>query len=253
MPQLKDNLKDILDHTHGLGFIEAVKISGKSDETKIQAMSEDRSVVLSGELKENLEELDGHIIGMARMSVLQGYLNFGPFMTDGTTVDITKQKRITGEEQPSQVDFKSDNGHKASYRFMGEEVAKEQIRVPKFKGADWDLTVTPKKKRIREFNQLTNILGPYEATFSPRLNGDTLELVIGKGTTDSGTIPLAEEVESVTEINEDLEWPLKEVIAIMKLGEKEHLEMSISNQGMLQITMKSGIGNYKYLLPARSK
>ena len=36
-----DILKDIVKHTHGLGFLDLVKISGSTDETAIDSMAED--------------------------------------------------------------------------------------------------------------------------------------------------------------------------------------------------------------------
>ena len=43
-----DILKDIVKHTHGLGFLDLVKITGDSKETAIDSMAEDRSVILQG-------------------------------------------------------------------------------------------------------------------------------------------------------------------------------------------------------------
>ena len=43
-----DILKDIVKHTHGLGFLDLVKITGTSDATAIDSMAEDRSVILQG-------------------------------------------------------------------------------------------------------------------------------------------------------------------------------------------------------------
>ena len=46
-----DVLRDIVKHTYGLGFLELVKISGTNDETSIDSMAEDRSVILQGTFK----------------------------------------------------------------------------------------------------------------------------------------------------------------------------------------------------------
>ena len=43
-----DILKDIVKHTHGLGFLDLVKITGDDKETAIDSMAEDRSVILQG-------------------------------------------------------------------------------------------------------------------------------------------------------------------------------------------------------------
>ena len=40
-----DILKDIVKHTHGLGFLDLVKITGDSNETGIDSMAEDLSLI----------------------------------------------------------------------------------------------------------------------------------------------------------------------------------------------------------------
>ena len=45
---MKDILQDIVKHTHGLGFLDLVKITGSESETAIDSMAEDRSVILQG-------------------------------------------------------------------------------------------------------------------------------------------------------------------------------------------------------------
>ena len=53
-----DILKDIVKHTHGLGFLDLVKITGTSDETTIDSMAEDRSVILQGSFHKAQSEMD---------------------------------------------------------------------------------------------------------------------------------------------------------------------------------------------------
>ena len=43
---MKDILQDIVKHTHSLGFIDLVKIVGDDTKTEMDAMAEDRSVVV---------------------------------------------------------------------------------------------------------------------------------------------------------------------------------------------------------------
>ena len=44
---MKDILQDIVAHTHSLGFLPLVKISGEDKTTTIESMAEDRSVIVS--------------------------------------------------------------------------------------------------------------------------------------------------------------------------------------------------------------
>ena len=54
---MKDILQDIVKHTHGLGFLDLVKITGADDSTTIDSMAEDRSVILQGTFKKAYKEM----------------------------------------------------------------------------------------------------------------------------------------------------------------------------------------------------
>ena len=56
---MKDILQDIVKHTHVLGFLDLVKITGDSNETVIDSMAEDRSVILQGTFNNPQAEMVG--------------------------------------------------------------------------------------------------------------------------------------------------------------------------------------------------
>ena len=68
-----DILKDIVKHTHGLGFLDLVKITGDSKETAIDSMAEDRSVILQGSFHKPQAEMSG-TFGMPQMGKLDIHL-----------------------------------------------------------------------------------------------------------------------------------------------------------------------------------
>jgi hypothetical protein len=48
-----------------------------------------------------------------------------------------------------------------------------------------------------------------------------------------------------------LQWPVKQIIDILSLsGDKT---MRISDQGVAEITVDSGLATYRYLIPAQTK
>ena len=49
---MRDQLLDIVQHTHGLGIIDLVKITGTEKETLINTIAEDRSVIVDGKLSD---------------------------------------------------------------------------------------------------------------------------------------------------------------------------------------------------------
>ena len=68
-----DILKDIVKHTHGLGFLDLVKITGDDKETIIDSMAEDRSVILQGSFHKPQAEMNG-TFGMPQMGKLDIHL-----------------------------------------------------------------------------------------------------------------------------------------------------------------------------------
>ena len=65
-----DLLKDIVSHTHNLGFLNIVKISGDDAATKIDSMADDRAVILYGEVNAPVLEMKG-VFGMPQLSKLK--------------------------------------------------------------------------------------------------------------------------------------------------------------------------------------
>lgn len=245
-----DNFQDIIKHTGGLGFIEMVKLTGDSTEVKVEAMDNDRSVVLYGTLKNPIDGLEG-VIGLGRLGVLSGYLNFDAFSEDGAKVSIVTQEK-NGEQIPTEICFDSDKGHVASYRFMGSAIAEEHIKVPPFKGVTWDVVVTPTKSSLKDLNAMNSILGQFESTFSVKTSGDKLFFSIGSGASDRTKLVFADGI--VGELKHQWSWPLAQALAILKLHDTSaSCEMSFSDQGALKIEIDSGLGVYEYILPARAE
>ena len=66
---MKDILLDVVQHTHSLGFIDLVKVVGDDKSTQIDAMAEDRSVVVKAEFKKPVSEYQG-TFGMPNLGKL---------------------------------------------------------------------------------------------------------------------------------------------------------------------------------------
>lgn len=245
-----DLLSDIVKYTHGLGFISAVKVDGTESETSIAAMEEGRSVVMTGKLSSPIPGLTG-TVGLSRMAVLAGYLNFNQFNAPGSKVEIVTQER-GGEVIPSEVTFESASGHNGQYRFMAAETAEQQIKIPPFKGAAWAFTFEPTKNAIKDLSTMNNILGSYEDSFSVRTVNDKLEFHIGSGSTDRSKIIFATGIGG-SPLKHSWRYPINHVLSILKLSEtSKSTRMSFSDAGALQIQIDSGLGVYTYILPARS-
>ena len=246
---IKDTMKDILRHTHDLGVFEMVKIKGTAEVTEVETVDADKTVIFKGELNNPVVDFVDATVGLSRMGVLKGYLQYPDFDNENATVRVVTQDR-NGESVPTEVEFISENGTDAHYRFMLADVINQQLTDIKFKGAEFDVNIEPSQKMMKDLTYFNTILAAYEANFMPKTEDGALYFHVGDGGSDRTKILINNNVEG--EINTDWKWPLDVVLKILRLGDNSNLVMSFNNQGLLQIKVDSGMGVYTYLLPARS-
>ena len=129
---IKDILKDVLKHTHGLGIFEMVKITGDLEKTVVETVDADKTVIFKGETINPVPDFVDSTIGLSRMGVLQGYLSYPSFDDDAATVKVKFQER-NGANVPVEVEFESTEGTDASYRFMLADVINQQLKSIKLK------------------------------------------------------------------------------------------------------------------------
>jgi hypothetical protein len=134
-----DILKDIVKHTHGLGFLDLVKITGDDKETTIDSMAEDRSVILQGSFHKPQPEMTG-TFGMPQMGKLDIHLKC-PEYKEKANITVLSGER-NGTTVPTGIHFENEKGDfKNDYRFMNAEIINEKLKTVKFKGVKWDVEI----------------------------------------------------------------------------------------------------------------
>ena len=101
---IKDILKDVLKHTHGLGIFEMVKITGDVEKATIETVDADKTVIFKGETHQPYPDFVDSTVGLSRMGVLQGYLQYPGFDGEGSTITVKTQER-NNETVPVEVEF----------------------------------------------------------------------------------------------------------------------------------------------------
>ncbi len=238
---LLDAFKDIVEHTHSLGFIEMVKIIGTGTDAKLETIDSDKTVVIYGEMCEPIIGIES-TVGLSRLAVLKGNMD----AHDESTVTVIAEAR-NGIDVPTELKFDNSAGFVSNYRFMSESMINEQVKVPPFKGATWNITLEPTKKAISMLAQQQGILGGFEKRFTVSVDGKSrLIFSIGSGPTDRTTVPFQENVTGV--LKHQWTYPLTQVLSILKLN--GDIKMSFSDMGAMKIDIDSGVGKYTYILPA---
>ena len=242
---MKDILQDVVAHTHALGFLTLVKVSNE-DSTAIDSMAEDRSVILSAETHSPVAEFTG-TFGMPNLDELALHLKNPEYQKDAK-IEVVQAER-NGETVPTHIHFENAAGDfENDYRFMNKAIIEEKLKTVKFKGAAWNVEVTPSMASIARM-KLMSAAHTEEPVFNVKTTDGNLVFSFGDASTHAGEFVFQHGIEG--SLQHTWSWPVAQVQAILGLdGDKT---MSISDQGAMQITVDSGMVKYDYILPAQSK
>ena len=167
---MQDILKDIVAHTHALGFLTLLRVTSE-DETTIESRTDDRSVILTATTHNKIAEFDG-VFGMGNLDKLALHLK-NPEYQDGASIDVIKEDR-NGENVPTTIHFENKSGdYENDYRFMNKNVLDERMKKVTFKGAQWDVEIEPSIAAISRM-KLQSAVHNDEPVFNARCENDQL-------------------------------------------------------------------------------
>jgi hypothetical protein len=240
---MKDHLLDLVQHTHDLGFIDLVKITGTEEGTKISGLAQDKSVVVQGDFAGPVAEFIG-TFGMPNLNKLKILLNIQEYK-ENAKLAISRRADST----PDGIDFENSAGDfKNNYRFMSANIVNEQLKDVKFKGANWNVNFTPSAASIMRLKMQAQA-NAEETVFKTKTEDGALKFVFGDHSSHAGEFVFQHDVGGV--LKRQWAWPVSQIISILGLvGDKT---MKISDDGAMQITVNSGLAVYNYIIPAQSK
>ena len=243
---MRDHLLDLVGHTHDLGCISLVKITGTDSETTIDGLAEDRSVVVQGQFAGPLPDFIG-VFGMPNLDKLKILLGLQEYREDAK-ITVTRQNR-NSVDVPVGLHFENKIGDfKNDYRFMTSEIVSEKLKTAKFKGVNWHLEFEPTVASIQRLKMQAQA-NSEEPNFTVRIDNGDLKFSFGDHSTHAGEFVFYPGITGA--LKRSWAWPVSQVMSILSLvGDKT---MRISDDGAMQITVKSGIAEYNYILPAQSK
>jgi hypothetical protein len=127
-------------------------------------------------------------------------------------------------------------------------VINEKLKTVKMKNVKWSVEFNPTVAAIQrlKFQASAN---SEETTFVAKVENGNLKFYFGDAASHAGNFVFQDGVSGT--LNKAWSWPVGAVISILGLaGDKS---MKISDEGVAQITVDSGIAEYNYLLPAQQK
>ena len=240
---MRDHLLDLVEHTHDLGVIDLVKITGDDKTTVINGLAEDRNVVVEGTFAQPHADFMG-TFGMPNLSKLKILLNLQEYRENA---QLSLTKKDTGVADG--INFENATGDfKNNYRFMAAEIVNEKLKTVKFKGVNWHIEFTPTVAAIQRLKMQAQA-NAEEVNFAAKTDNGDLKFSFGDHSTHSGNFVFHAGVTGT--LKRAWSWPIKTVISILDLtGDKT---FRISDDGAAQITVDSGLAVYNYILPAQSK
>lgn len=242
---MKDILQDVVAHTHALGFLSLVKVTN-DENTQIDSMAEDRSVILSAEAHSKVSEFTG-TFGMPNLDKLSLHLK-NPEYKDNAKIDVVTAER-NGEVIPTHIHFENAAGDfQNDYRFMSKTIIEEKLKTVKFKGASWNVEFNPSVASIARM-KLMSAAHSEEPTFNVKTVDGNLVFSFGDASTHAGEFVFQHSVDGA--LQHTWSWPVAQVQSILNLD--GDITMSISDQGAMKISVDSGMVKYDYILPAQSK
>ena len=240
---MRDHLLDLVEHTHDLGVIDLIKITGDDKSTVINGLAEDRSVVVEGTLASPHPDFIG-TFGMPNLTKLKVLLNLQEYKENA---ELSLTRKDTGA--PDGINFKNATGDfKNNYRFMAAEIVNEKLKTVKFKGVNWNIEFEPTVASIQRLKMQAQA-NAEEVNFTAKTENGDLKFYFGDHSTHAGNFVFQHGVEGT--LKRAWAWPIATVISIMNLtGDKT---FKISDDGAAMITVDSGLAVYNYILPAQSK
>ncbi len=243
---MKDNLQDLIQHTHGLDNVELIKITGTDLETQVNAVSEDKTVIVSGTFKNPNAEFIG-TFGMPNLGKLKTILGFDDY-DENSKINVTRVNK-DGVDVPSTIHFETKDGSFVNdYRLMSKAIVEEKVKSVTFKGTTWNVEFEPSIAGIQRLKKQASANSEEEHFTMTTVNGD-LKINFGDPSTHSGNFVFQAGVNGA--LNKTWNWPVKVFLSIMDLpGDKT---IKIADAGATEITVDSGLATYRYLLPANAK
>ena len=242
-----DHLKDIVQHTYGLGVISMLKVTGTKERTQIAAFDQaTKTVVLNAEFKAPIAEFQG-VFGMPNLDRLNTILNI-PEYKENAKLTVSSQKDAEGNDIPVSINFENKAGDfKNSYRFMSTAVINDQLKNVKMKPVKWGVEVVPSALSIQKLKFQSQAHSD-AVVFSSKTENGELKFFFGEASSHAGSFTFATTNGTLTK---QLNWPVSVVNSILSLpGDKT---FKISDEGVSEITVDSGLAVYQYMMPAQTK
>lgn len=246
---MKDYLQDIVKNSFDLGCISAVKITGSDKETTLDAVADDKTVVISATLHAPVPDFMG-LFGMPNLDKLKILLSLQEYRENAVLTVIHEDRFGNGKPEPVGIHFENAIGDFCNdYRFMTSDVVTETLKTAKpRKQPSWIIEFEPSVSAIQRLKMQAQANSD-QPLFQVKTENHNLKFCFGDHSTHAGEFVFHAGVKGA--LTRSWSWSAHTVIAILSLAGNKM--MKISDEGLAEITVDSGLATYRYTLPSQTK
>lgn len=243
---MRDQLVDIVSHTHKLGIFDTIKVIGTNESTKLETEAEDHSVIMRAQSIDPMPEFIG-TFGIPGINQLATLLNLDEY-DDNAKISVTTKDQ-NGSTILTGLHFENASGSFMNdFRFMTSALVNEKLKELEFNEPIYEVELEPSLISIQRLRQ-QSLANGNELLFTAIVEDGDLIFNFGDHSTNSGKFSFATSCSD--KLNKHWAYPVSQVMGILALS--GDIRMKFSNAGALVITVNSGIIKYTYILPAQAK
>jgi hypothetical protein len=244
---MRDYLLDIVSHTQALGCIDVIKVTGDEQTTTLDSVSDDRSVIIKATFKNVNNDFKG-TFGLPNLNKLNTILNIPEYKDNAKIELVTRESN--GQTLPESINFINQTGDfRNNYRFMSEITVQEKIKEARFKGVKWDVEFEPTDAALLRFKFQASA-NSEETHFVAKTENNDLKFYFGDPNSHAGNFVFYQNITGTLPTS-NWNWPIMRFMSILNLnGDKK---VKFSNEGAAEITVDSGLIEYRYIIPAATK
>jgi hypothetical protein len=246
---MKDILLDVISHVSAFKNVEFLKITSTEDETKIESLSDDRSLIMRAITKTPVIGLNG-IFGISNFDRLYSHLK-NPEFSNSDNIKVVYQEK-DGEDVPISLFFKNQAGdYETSFPFMNQSFINEKVKTPKPKlNFTWNCEFEPSDVAIKRFKGMKSTHQAeefFKSTMTTTGKNSDLVFSFGQKGGHFGSFVFHT---APNKLERSLLWPSENFSNAMNLHGDKYIK--ISDMGLMEITVDSGLVFYTFTMTAKA-
>lgn len=233
--KLTDALRDLVQTIAGIDF-ECIEVVGDGDRVFFKAFTPDKTLVMRAETKEPIAGIDVCKFGISNLDVLRGLMNLKTYGSEDTAISYNPEnERLSFAAEGAKTEFILQKGQYVPVQ-------------PRFTERDYDISIDPNTAKIAELKSFSSVFKSFSSVVTPYTEDNELKFFVGANNknTHSGVMGFAKTEQT---LKRGYGFSVDRLMqSTARLGSAKTKQMNIAGTGMLNITIDTGIIEYKFFI-----